>query len=450
MFLNIRSERVRLRLLTAHLALLSMILLVCGSTELAAQQTFKIGKIEFEGLQRLSAEDIIETSTLKIGQPFDVSVLDVAAQRLMDSGLFKNVAYRTHANRDQITITFLVEETKGGDSRVLFDNFIWFTDEELVAAVRRDVPSFSGTAPDLGNGTLAIIHALQRLLQEHNIEGTVEYMASQDAPGSPVQEHVFNVTGINIPICTLHFPGATNVSEAKLVESSKALLGNDYSRKFSSLFAINNLFPIYRELGQLRAAFAPPVAKPESSAKCKSGVDLTIPVAEGYVYKWDKADWSGISALTAQELDAVLGMKASLPANGVALDKGFIAVQKAYGRKGYLAVHLRSHPEFDDNAQKVSYNIDVREGPQYHMGKLLTKGLSESATKALIQEWKLKPGDVFDQGYPIEFSQKQMGQILHSAFEERRAQGKPAPHIKSDLKMNRETLTVDVTYELTN
>lgn len=448
MFLKIRSERVRLCLLTAHLALLSM--LVCGSTALATQQNFKISKIEFEGLQRQSAEDIIETSTLKIGQPFDVSVLDVAAQRLMDSGLFKNVAYRTHANRDQITITFLVEETKGGDSRVLFDNFIWFTDEELVAAVRRDVPSFSGTAPDLGNGTLAITHALQRLLQEHNIEGTVEYMASQDAPGSPVQEHVFNVTGINIPICTLHFPGATNVSEAKLVESSKALLGNDYSRKFSTLFAINNLFPIYRELGQLRAAFAPPVAKPETSAKCRSGVDLTIPVAEGYVYKWDKADWSGIRALTAQELDWVLGMKASLPANGVALDKGFVAVQKAYGRKGYLAVHLRSQPEFDDNAQKVSYNIDVREGPQYHMGKLFTKGLSESATKALIQEWKLKPGDVFDQGYPMEFSQKQMGQILHSAFEERRAQGKPAPNIKSDLKMNRETLTVDVTYELTN
>jgi outer membrane protein assembly factor BamA len=450
MFLKIRSEGTPLHLQIAHYALLSIIMAVCGSAIVVAQQNFKIGKIEFEGLQRLAAEDMIETTTLKIGQPFDVSVLDVAAQRLMDSGLFKNVAYRTHANHDQMTITFQVEETKGGDSRVLFDNFIWFTDEELVAAVRRDVPFFSGTAPDLGNGTLAITHALQRLLQEHNIEGTVEYMVSQDAPGSPVQEHVFNVTGINMPICTLHFPGTKNVSEAKLIESSKALLGNDYSRKFSSLFAIGNLFPVYRELGQLRAAFAPPVAKPESSAKCKNGVDLTIPVAEGYVYKWDKADWFGISAVTAQELDAVLGMKSGLPVNGLALDKGFVAVQNAYGRKGYLAVRLRSHAEFDDNTQRVIYNIDVREGPQYHMGKLFTKGLSEGTTKLLTQEWKLKPGDVFDQGYLVEFSQKQMGQILHSTFEERRAQGKPAPHIKSDFKMNRETLTVDVTYELTN
>ena len=384
MFLKIRPEGTPLRLQIAHYALLSIIMAVCGSAIVIAQQNFKIGKIEFEGLQRLAAEDMIETTTLKIGQPFDVSMLDVAAQRLMDSGLFKNVAYRTHANHDQMTITFQVEETKGGDSRVLFDNFIWFTDEELVAAVRRDVPFFSGTAPDLGNGTLAITHALQRLLQEHNIEGTVEYMVSQDAPGSPIQEHVFNVTGINMPICTLHFPGTKNVSEAKLIESSKALLGNDYSRKFSSLFAISNLFPVYRELGQLRAAFAPPVAKPESSAKCKNGVDLTIPVAEGYVYKWDKADWFGISAVTAQELD------------------------------------------------------------------VFTKGLSEVTTKLLTQEWKLKPGDVFDQGYLVEFLQKQMGQILHSTFEERRAQGKPAPDIKSDFKMNRETLTVDVTYELTN
>jgi hypothetical protein len=80
----------------------------------------------------------------------------------------------------------------------------------------------------------------------------------------------------------------------------------------------------------------------------------------------------------------------------------------------------------------------------------VVKGLSDGATKALNQEWKLKPGDVFDEAYPLEFSQKQMGQILRSTFEERRAQGKPAPHMKSDIKLNRETLTVDVTYELTN
>jgi outer membrane protein insertion porin family len=434
----------------ARFFLLLLILFVCGTVSVAAQQNFKIGKIEFEGLTRLSAEDMIETTALKIGQPFDVAALDAAAQRLVDSGLFKSVAYRTHATQNQITITFQVEETKGGDSRVLFDNFIWFSEEELLTAVRRDVPSFSGTAPDAGNTTAAIIRALRSLLQEHHIEGNVEYMPSQDSLSSSVQEHVFSVTGVSMPVCTLHFPGAKNVSEEKLIENSKGLLGSDYSRKFSSLFAVRTLIPFYRELGQLRATFAPPTAKPESSSKCRSGVDLTIPVDEGYVYTWDKADWSGISALTPQELDAALGMKTGQTANGLVFDKGYITVQKEYGRKGYLSVRIRSLPEFDDNAQKVVYKMDVREGPQYHMGKLMIKGLSESATKSFIQEWKLKPGDVFDQSYPLEFFQKHMGQVLRSTFLERRSQDKPAPNMKTDVKMNRETLTVDVTYELTN
>ena len=438
-----------MRLRKPRSALLSVALL-CISGSALSQQPFKIGKIEFEGLNRLSAPDLIATSTLKIGQPFDIASLDVAAQRLMDSGLFKRVAYRTRADRGEITITFQVEETKGGDSRVVFDNFIWFNDEELTAAVRREVPSFSGMAPDLGSGTAAITRALQKLLVENQIAGTVEYMASQDAPGSPIQEHVFNVTGISMPICTLHFPGAKSVSEAKLLESSKALLGNDYSRKFSSLFAVSNLVPLYRELGHLQATFAPPSGKLESNSNCKSGVELTIPVSEGYVYTWDKADWSGTTALTQSELDAALGMTPGKPANGLVLDKGIISVQKAYGRKGYLLARIRDRPEFDDNTQKVMYKMDVREGPQYRMGKLIVKGLSENVTKAFSQEWKLKRGDVYDEGYPKEFSQKQMGQILRTIFEERRFQGKPPPLVKTDAKLNKDTLTVDVTYELTN
>ena len=78
----------------------------------------------------------------------------------------------------------------------------------------------------------------------------------------------------------------------------------------SALFAASNLLPLYREVGQLKATFSPPLAKPEATANCKSGVELTIPVDEGYIYKWTKAEWTGNQALTAQELDALLGMRA--------------------------------------------------------------------------------------------------------------------------------------------
>jgi hypothetical protein len=235
-----------------------------------------------------------------------------------------------------------------------------------------------------------------------------------------------------------------------LIESSKALLGNDYSNKFVSSFAANTLFPLYREAGQLKAAFSPPSAKPEASATCKSGVDLTIPVDEGHIYKWDKAVWSGIAAFKAQTLDAMLGMQAGQIANGVKLDKATKEIQKAYGRRGYLNAQFSSIPEFDDDAQKVAFKINVREGSQFHMGKFITRGFSENTTKMLNERWELRTGAVFDQGYSFEFSEKQMGEILRSTVLERRAQGKPAPNIKWGSNINREGMTVDVTLELTN
>jgi outer membrane protein assembly factor BamA len=434
-----------------HSILLLLSMLAITLTLSAKQQTFKIAKIEFEGLSTISLEETVEATGLKVGQTFDVAAVDAAAQRLVDGGLFKSVAYKTRATRDQMTITFQVVEAKVSISRVLFDNFIWFSDAELIAAVRRDVPSFNGTAPDNGDIVDRIKRSLRTFLHEHQIEADVSYMLSQDSLGSnSVQEHIFTVTDIQLPICTLHFPGAKNVAEQKLISSSKPLFGGEYSNKFVTLFAANSLIPIYRELGQLKAVFAPPQGKPEKSATCLNGVDVTIPVYEGAVYKWDKAEWSGTSALTDPELNALLGMKAGDVANGLKVDRASHEIQKAYGRKGHLLVRVKSVPEFNDDAQTVVYRMDVREGPQFHMGKLTTKGFSDNVTKALVEQWKLKPGDVFDDGYSYEFSRKQMGEILRGLFQERMAQGKPVPNIKWSKDINRADSTVDVAVELTN
>ena len=437
---------MKLKLPQLTLTLLLLVLPV------AAQQNFKIGKIEFEGLNRLAAQDVIATTGLKTGESFSLAALDAAAQRLMDSGNFKNVAYRTRANKDQITITFQVEEVKGlsSSSPVIFDNFIWFTDTELIAAVKRDLPSFDGTAPDSGDTTERIIKALQRFLHEQKIEATVTHMISQDAVGSATQEHVFSVNGVPMPICTMHFPGANNISEPQLVESAKELKDGEYSRKFVSLFAEKNLIPLYREVGQLKATFAPPLSKPEATATCKNGVEITVPVDEGLIYKWNKAEWTGNTALTAPELDALLGMRAGQPANGVKVDRASNDIRKAYGRKGYLLVRVKSAPEFDEQAQSVVFKMSVVEGPQFRMGRLITKGFSEAETSQLTAKWEMKPGDIYDDGYWAEFSKKHIGEILRNTLMQRAAQGKPAPKIKVDSNVDRQAHTVDFIVELTD
>ncbi len=432
--------------------LLLRLMLVCLFVALpvAAHQNFTIQKIEFEGLNRLSVDEVLASTGLKTGDRFALSAVDAAAQKLMNTGNFNRVAYKTRAANQQMTITFVVEEANVSSSRVVFDNFIWFDEPALIAAVKRDLPSFSGTAPDSGDTVDKIIKALQRFLHENKIEATVTHMVSQEAPGSPIQEHVFSVNGVLMPICSMHFPGAKNVPESKLIAGAKDLKGNEYSRTFVSLFAVNNLVSIYREVGQLKATFAPPSAKPEATANCKSGVELTIPVDEGYVYTWNKADWSGNNALAANELNAMLPVHAGRPVNGVKLDYAQREIEKAYGRKGFLLAQVKSQPEFDDQAQSVIYKMNVVEGPQFRMGRFIVSGFSESEIKEIQSRWELKPGDIYDDGYSEEFTKERMGEVLRNTFMQRQAQGKPAPTLKWGSKVDRKALTVDVTLELTN
>lgn len=423
------------------------LLIIALGVALAQQPGRRIAKIEIEGLARLSADEVIATSGLKTGAPFSPDELDAAGQRLVDSGLFAKVGYRTSSKGNLVTVVFLVEEAKGGQSPVVFDNFVWFTNDELNAAIRREVPSFTGTASDVGRMTDDIKRALQNLLKEHHLDGLVEYAPELAGLNSSRQEHVFNVSGVPIPICKLHFPGAKNVPEEKLVKSSTQLTDADYSQKSAIAFSTYTLFPLYREVGQLRAKFGQPVPKFEGAANCKGGVDLSIPVEEGPIYLWERAEWSGNATLSPSDLDAALGMKQGEIANGIKFDIGLNEISKRYGRTGHLDVGFGAQPEFDENENRVTYKITVKEGPQYRMGKLTIKGLSEAESEAMEQSWKLKAAEVFDTSYFDRFFKTDARAEMQRIFLARQAQGKGPPQARPEVVPNRHTLTVDVTIE---
>ncbi len=427
-----------------YLPFSALLLIIAFVVAVAQQPSRTITSIDFVGLVRLTPSEVIAASGLKVGSSFSVEAVDAAAQLLADSGLFSKVRYSTRTTRTLVTIVFNVEEAKGTQSPVSFDNFVWFTNDELVAAIRREVPTFNGSAPDAGTMTDTIKNALQHLMSEKKIEGTVEY-SLWEAGGK--REHLFSVTGVPIAICQLHFAGAKNVPEEKLVKSSKELTNADYSQKSALAFGTYVLYPIYREVGQWKARFGLPVAKPENNESCKNGVDLTIPVDEGPIYLWDKAEWTGNEALAVDDLNSTLGMKPGDVANGVKIDKGISSVERSYGRKGHLDARATGEPVFDDAGRRMSFKLTVKEGPQYKMGNLIIKGLSETDRQAIEESWKLKNGAVFDSGYMETFLRVDARSALESMFLARQGQGKEPPSIGQKIERKRVNLTADVILE---
>lgn len=407
--------------------------------------TIRLSSIEVSGLQRVTKEQAIAASGLQVGQTIDVAALDAAAQRLAGSGLFTNISYRLRGSAQRAIVTFEVEEPKGRGLPVVFDNFVWFTEGEIIDAVRREVPTFDGTALESSTVLGGITKALQQLLRERKIEGQVDYTPSADLAGGNAK-HVFSVKGANTKICAVRFPGTAKVEESELVKHSKPLMASEYSQEFVSAFAFANLIPVYRERGHLQATFSTPSARlgMEASAACKEEVVITLPVTEGVAYNWDKAEWSGNDSYTAQELESALMMKAGELANGLKIDAGVIALHKLYGKKGFLRARTRPESIFDDVNRRVIYRINIAEGAQFRMGTLKITGLPDDLALNLKHRWKLREREVYDDSYLEEFNKKEIGDVINTALREGRLPPGSRLKIDNSVRPDSQTLTVDV------
>jgi outer membrane protein assembly factor BamA len=409
-----------------------------GLVPVAAQQRQTLGRIEFVGLKRLAPDQVVTMSGLKVGQVIDAGILDAAAGELLKSGLFRRLSYGVHSVGNQAVVTFQVEES-AVSLPVVFENFVWFSNDEIVAAILKDVRFFNGTSPASGEMPDKIVAALQRLLNEKQIAGKVDYLpnVSKDK-----QELLFIVKGARIPVCSLHFPGASAVSEADLIKASQPLFKTDYSERDTAAFVPRNLLPFYRRRGYLRAEFQPPSATLQTGAQCPGGVNITIPVQEGVSYRWAKSVWDGSDKLTVDELATALGMNPGDLADGVKIDNGLKSVDKAYRRRGFLTATIQSSAEYDDATSLVTYRFAINEGPRYLMGDLIITGLPPADVTELKSKWTLGNNAVFDESYVDQFRQGPLRDFV-SAMRQKPRTGMRA-NVEIEQRPNAQKNTVDV------
>src|SRR5215475_11704304 len=150
---------------------------------------WRLTRVNFEGLKSQPPEKMIAASGLQVGQTVDFEMIKASSQRLSQTGLFGKVAYRYRYSSTQIELTFELEEKTTGKKRCQFDNFVWFSDQEIVDAVKRDIPDFDGSilvSDFMGD---EIKKSLTRLLAEKKIAGEIGYETDQNL------SYVFRVKG---------------------------------------------------------------------------------------------------------------------------------------------------------------------------------------------------------------------------------------------------------------
>jgi outer membrane protein insertion porin family len=75
-------------------------------------QTFRLNKLDVNGLQKISREKFLEVSGLQLGQSVKFADLKTVANKLYESGLFASVKYRYSWDGDNLDVIFDIEESK--------------------------------------------------------------------------------------------------------------------------------------------------------------------------------------------------------------------------------------------------------------------------------------------------------------------------------------------------
>lgn len=398
---RIQSQAVRDRRLIRFFVF-SAVVLLSAAVLPASAQSGKITAVKVSGSQRFASEQIAAMSRLKAGDTVTKEDLQAAADGLAQLGPFVNVRFHFQSRGEEVEVEFQLEDAAA--LSVSFDNFPWFTDQELSEAVRQVVPFYDGTAPEQGTVLDLMKGALDTMLTKRNVKAVVEYspLGRPDGGGMMMQ---FRVVGTSLRVGAVEFSEALAKDDKRVRQRLDDLVGKAYSRFAVEVFLREQVRPVYMERGHLRVHFGEPEARftGDPNKPLPDQVTLVVPIEPGPAYNWAGADWEGLAAFGPNALNAVLGLAIGELANGNKIHVAIERVREEFTSRGYLDVQIEAAPAFSEveaggvQLHKAQYRISVNEGQQYRMGQIILTGLSLSAERKLLAAWHIPPGEIFNQ-----------------------------------------------------
>lgn len=390
----------------------------------------KLAAVNVAGTSRFKSEDVLAAIGLSVGQTIAETDLKKALQYLQQCGAFSEVVYSQEALPTGIHLNFHLTDSEHFVP-VLFDNIVWFSDEELLKELHRRVPLFRGALPLVGTLAQQVSDALQALLVERRLPHHVAYSQLEFGPAdigqwtrdnpstvvgvltayirvdSPAVSHLrptevfeFHVTGPAIRMRNIGIRGAQEPELTELRTAAKDLLVQTYSRRTLRTLTEQLLVPVYLRHGYIRAIFADAQGRLAHNASDETVVDVTLSVEPGKQYRWAGIEWSGVSVFPVETLNRYIHLRTGRPADIIHLQLDLdMIVTELYHRGGYVAVRTVAYPQIDDQHSTVRYEVRIEEGVAYRVGKLEIEGLDAPRAAKVAEKLKLHSGDVYNSIY---------------------------------------------------
>ena len=370
------------------------------------QQTYVVSKLASTGSKLFAESDIAEASGLKPGARVSAADLQHANDRLAQTGAFSQVSFRLEG----AVATFIVVDADSDQFvPATFENFVWFTDADLVKRVHAAVPLFSGNVPLSGNLTQSVSAALESILHDRGIS---EHVVGEASPATGRATSVrFRIEGLKPAIAEIDFPGASPAQLVTLQQALRGLVGHGYAESEALPLISHVAHIVYGKAGYLRAQFAAATVSVVKGDLASPAIKVELPVTdEGPQFTVSGVDCHGNAAISTAELLKAISCKAGALADTSCLAAAVGEAQVLYGEKGFMAAQIKTTATINSETHTATFHLEIQEGPVYHFSKLELLNLPDPQLQVVRRIWKLHEGDVYDATYVKDFLKKNVKQ----------------------------------------
>lgn len=399
--------------------------------EASEDTAWPLETLAVEGNRNYTAEQILAAAGLRVGQKAGKPEFEAARQRLAATGAFDNVGYRFTPAKDGKGYDAVIEITELNNALypLRFEE-LPAADAQLRAWLKQKDPLFGdkipATKPELDRYVQWISEYLSAQGYHEAVTGKVTSEATSDLMV------VFRPAKARPSVARVKFTNTGDVP-AGLLQSAMygVAAGTLYSEPDLRVLLDTTARPRYEARGLIRVAFTKIETEP---AKDVNGIDVTVQVEPGSVYKLGHVSFRG-SSYSARELAKLASLKSDVTANFDDVKAAQDRIAQSLRRGGYLQTSSEVKRDVNDTDHVVDLLFEIAPGPQFTLGKLDVVGLDIETEPVIRKMWGIQPGKPFNPEYPEHFLSVVKSQGIFDNLKNTRA----------ETKVNANEHTVDVT-----
>jgi len=404
-------------------------LIAWGQT--SPQAKWPLRSISIEGNTVYSDEQLIAVTGLKLGEPCNQADFEAARDRLLATGALETVAFRFGPAKtgDGYAVTFEVAEVQQMFP-LQFVN-LGVADKDLLAYLKQRDPLFTGKGPGTQQFLERYAAYLEELLASKGRKTDVQGELTADVPEAFYI--LFYPKGALSVIAEVDFQGNKVIPTQRLQEAIHgAAVGARFTEGRMRALLNASVRPVYEMRGRLNVQF--PKIETERAAGDVKGIRVIVTVDEGESFQFGRINIEGAEAM-ADALYSAAALKPGDVANMNEVAAAASRMRKALQNQGYMKAAVTYNRRLRPKSHSVDIVFRIAPGAQYSFGRLFVEGLDLHGEHEVRRIWGMKPGDVFDGGYPEFF------------LERIRELGVFDNLMKTDVRwtVHEETRTVDVT-----